>query len=58
MARHVHPRPPPLQVLDELRVHNVPIVTAWNKIDACPNPDAVRALAAGRSDTVSCGAVS
>ncbi|KAI8462495.1 MAG: hypothetical protein J3K34DRAFT_527703 [Monoraphidium minutum] len=41
-----------LKVLDELRVHGAPVVTAWNKIDACPNPDAVRALAAGRSDTV------
>lgn len=27
-------------------------MTAWNKIDACGNPDAVRALAASRSDTV------
>jgi hypothetical protein len=39
-------------VLDTLRVHSAPIVTAWNKIDACVNPDAVRALAEGRPDTV------
>jgi len=43
-------------VLDELKVHDAPIVTAWNKIDAAPNPDGVRALAHGRRDTVSGGA--
>lgn len=28
------------------------MITAWNKIDACPNPAAVRALAASRPDVV------
>jgi len=28
------------------------MITAWNKIDACPNPDAVAALAASRHDVV------
>jgi hypothetical protein len=41
-----------LQVLEELGVQDLPLVTAWNKIDACPDPAAVRALAASRSDTV------
>lgn len=39
-------------MLEELGVQDLPLVTAWNKIDACPNPDAVRALAGSRRDTV------
>jgi hypothetical protein len=30
-----------LQVLDDLGVGNIPLVTAWNKLDACPDPDQV-----------------
>uniref|UniRef100_A0A383VVV6 Hflx-type G domain-containing protein n=1 Tax=Tetradesmus obliquus TaxID=3088 RepID=A0A383VVV6_TETOB len=41
-----------LQVLEELGVQDLPLVTAWNKIDACPDPAAVAALAASRADTV------
>lgn len=40
------------QVLDEIGVQDLPMITAWNKIDACPNPAAVRALAASRPDVV------
>jgi GTPase len=36
-----------LQVSDEL-----PMVTAWNKLDAHPNPDVVRRVANTRPDTV------
>ena len=39
-------------MLEELGVQDLPLVTAWNKIDACPSPDAVRALASTRKDTV------
>ncbi|KAF6258260.1 hypothetical protein COO60DRAFT_1701428 [Scenedesmus sp. NREL 46B-D3] len=39
-------------VLEDLGVQDLPLVTAWNKIDACPDPAAVRALAASRADTV------
>lgn len=30
------------QVLDDLEVSGIPVVTAWNKIDACANPAEVR----------------
>mgnify|MGYP001807599042 CR=1 FL=1 len=39
-------------MLDEIGVQDLPIITAWNKIDACTNPEAVRALAASRPDVV------
>ncbi|PNW71706.1 hypothetical protein CHLRE_16g665650v5 [Chlamydomonas reinhardtii] len=41
-----------MQVLTELGVDHIPIVTAWNKIDACSNPDEVRRIAAKRTRTV------
>eukprot|EP00200_Dunaliella_tertiolecta_P002918 CAMPEP_0202349620 /NCGR_PEP_ID=MMETSP1126-20121109/7035_1 /ASSEMBLY_ACC=CAM_ASM_000457 /TAXON_ID=3047 /ORGANISM="Dunaliella tertiolecta, Strain CCMP1320" /LENGTH=567 /DNA_ID=CAMNT_0048941459 /DNA_START=1727 /DNA_END=3430 /DNA_ORIENTATION=- len=41
-----------LQVLDELDMGSIPVVTAWNKADACPDPDQVRKVAARRRDTV------
>lgn len=40
------------QVLEELDIHDMPIITAWNKVDACPYPERVTALAASRPDTV------
>lgn len=40
------------QVLEELGVQDLPLITAWNKIDACADPEAVCALAASRPDTV------
>lgn len=40
------------QVLEELGVQELPLITAWNKIDACADPSAVRRLVASRSDTV------
>lgn len=40
------------QVLEELGVQDLPLITAWNKLDACADPEAVRALAASRADTV------
>jgi GTP-binding protein HflX len=41
-----------LQVLEEIGVPDLPMITAWNKMDACANPAAVRALAASRPDVV------
>ncbi|MEW5300328.1 MAG: hypothetical protein WDW36_003265 [Sanguina aurantia] len=42
-----------MKVLDELEVGHIPIITAWNKLDACQDPDQVRSLAGGSSsDTV------
>jgi 50S ribosomal subunit-associated GTPase HflX len=43
--------------LDEIGVQDLPIITAWNKIDACPSPAAVRALAASRPDVVAVSGV-
>eukprot|EP00983_Pelagomonas_calceolata_P134593 1162075-Pelagomonas_calceolata.AAC.6 len=40
----MHGASPPhdaLQVLDELDMGSIPVVTAWNKADACPDPDQV-----------------
>lgn len=30
-----------LQVLNELEVGHIPMITAWNKLDACEDPDQV-----------------
>jgi GTP-binding protein HflX len=40
------------KVLDELEVKNIPMLTVWNKIDACSNPQAVLSVGAGRKGTV------
>jgi 50S ribosomal subunit-associated GTPase HflX len=40
------------QVLEDLQVQDLPLVTAWNKVDTCPDPAAVKALAGSRRDTV------
>jgi GTP-binding protein HflX len=36
-----------MSVLRDLGVGHIPIVTAWNKIDACSNPEEVRRAGAG-----------
>ncbi|KXZ52390.1 hypothetical protein GPECTOR_9g434 [Gonium pectorale] len=41
-----------LGVLQQLGVEGIPIVTAWNKIDATANPDEIRRIAARRPRTV------
>ena len=41
-----------VQVLDELKASQLPTITLWNKVDACKDPDMVRAVAAGRKDTL------
>ncbi|GIL88353.1 hypothetical protein Vretifemale_16327 [Volvox reticuliferus] len=41
-----------MAVLEELGVKDIPIVTAWNKIDATSNPEEIRRIAAKRSRTV------
>jgi hypothetical protein len=42
---------PPPQVLEEIQAQHIPVMTAWNKVDACPDPQLVRALAADQPDT-------
>lgn len=41
-----------LKVLDELQTPDIPIITAWNKVDACADPESLRAIARQRQDTV------
>ncbi|KAK9810057.1 hypothetical protein WJX72_004066 [[Myrmecia] bisecta] len=41
-----------IKVLSELDVGAIPLVTVWNKVDACPEPEAVRQIAAGRDNTL------
>ena len=41
-----------VQVLDELKASQLPTITVWNKVDACKDPDMVRAVATGRKDTL------
>lgn len=41
------------RILEELQVsEELPMVTAWNKLDAHGNPDVVRGVASSRPDTV------
>lgn len=41
------------RILEELQVSDeLPMVTAWNKLDAHANPDIVRSVASTRPDTV------
>ncbi|PSC70039.1 GTP-binding hflX [Micractinium conductrix] len=40
------------QVLEELGVGNLPTLHVWNKVDACADPDVVRAVAGRREATV------
>lgn len=41
------------RILEELQVSDeLPMVTAWNKVDAHANPDIVRRVASTRPDTV------
>lgn len=46
-----------MQVLAELKGSSVPLVTAWNKVDAAPAPDRVREVAGSRPDTVAISGV-
>ena len=40
------------QVLDELEVSHIPVVTAWNKVDACANPELVKSVAATQENAL------
>jgi len=42
------------RVLKELQVEHIPLVTAWNKVDLCPSPDEVFAIAGRRRDSTVC----
>jgi len=39
------------QVLCQLQVAHIPVVTVWNKLDLAPNPDILQQVAGSRSDT-------
>ena len=39
-------------VLAEMGAGETPLLTVWNKVDVAPDPDAARAVAAGRADTL------
>lgn len=41
-----------LQVLEELDVGHIPMVSVWNKVDVCADPDMVQTVANKREDTV------
>lgn len=41
-----------MQVLHEMGAEDMPLITAWNKVDACEDADAARALAASYPGTV------
>ncbi|GAX76601.1 hypothetical protein CEUSTIGMA_g4047.t1 [Chlamydomonas eustigma] len=42
------------KVLADLDVEHIPLVTAWNKVDQCPDPAQVKAVAAIRPDPTVC----
>lgn len=39
-------------VLKDIGAHNIPSITVWNKVDACWDPDMVKAVAEQRESTV------
>ena len=41
-----------LQVLEELDVGHIPMVSVWNKVDVCADPDMVQTVASKRDNTV------
>lgn len=45
-------QPSSTQVLEEIGATGLPLLTAWNKVDAAPHPAALRTLAGRRLDTV------
>lgn len=40
------------QVLDELDVGHIPMISVWNKVDICADPEMVQAVAEKREQTV------
>jgi len=45
-----------LQVLEEIKATHLPLLTVWNKVDACAQPDKIREIAAKRPNTVAVSA--
>lgn len=41
-----------LQVLEELDVGHIPMVSVWNKVDVCADPEMVQTVASKRDSTV------
>jgi len=44
------------QVLEEIKATHLPLLTVWNKVDACAQPDKIREIAARRPNTVAVSA--
>ena len=40
------------QVLEELDVGHIPMISVWNKVDVCADPEMVQAVAQKRENTV------
>lgn len=45
-----------LQVLAEIKATHLPLLTVWNKVDACAQPQKIREIAAHRPNTVAVSA--
>ena len=43
-------------MLDDLGASDLPLITVWNKVDQCPQPDKVLEIAARRRKTVAISA--
>lgn len=41
-----------LQVLEELDVEHIPMISVWNKVDVCADPEMVQTVASKRDNTV------
>ena len=45
-----------MQVLGEIKATHLPLVTVWNKVDACAQPQKIREIASRRPNTVAISA--
>ena len=43
-------------MLEEIKATHLPLLTVWNKVDACVQPDKIREIAARRPNTVAVSA--
>lgn len=41
-----------MQVLEELDVGHIPMISVWNKVDVCADPEMVQTVASKRDNTV------
>ncbi len=42
--------------MEEIKATHLPLLTVWNKVDACAQPDKIREIAARRPNTVAVSA--